>query len=300
VNTAGRQILQATGVGIDPFGTEPRLMSEIYDQSDFAERQTQALWWQAIAVAIVATLALAPWDVAISQAVYASHPSGLIGGLLKFVEKLGNGVGVIAIVIVFAVFDRRVWSRWPQLLAASLGAGLIADCVKLCVDRGRPYSLDLATATFTSTFHGWLSLLPNPAGEQSFPSGHATTAAGLAVALAFLYPRGRWLFGLVAAAVMAQRVVVHAHFPTDVMVGAIIGIVWARQCNRGAIGAMFYSIRQRIERAIGTQQPSADPLGGWVRGAAPPPGARRGWRSLDSQPQSTAEITDSTPRRRSA
>ena len=68
-------------------------MSDIYDQSDFAERRTQALWWQGIAVAIVATLALAPWDVAISQAVYVSHPSGLVGGLLKFVEKLGNGAG---------------------------------------------------------------------------------------------------------------------------------------------------------------------------------------------------------------
>jgi membrane-associated phospholipid phosphatase len=275
-------------------------MSEIYEPSDFAERRAQALWWQAVGVAIVTTLALAPWDVAISQAAYVSHSSGLIGGLLKFVEKLGNGAGVVAIVILLAAFDRRIWSRWPQLLAASLGAGLISDCVKLCVDRGRPYSLDLATATFTSTFHGWLPLLPTPAGEQSFPSGHATTVAGLAVALAFLYPRGRWLFGLVAAAVMAQRVVVHAHFPTDVMVGAIIGAVWARQCHRGKIGAMFESLGQRIEHLIGRKQLAADPLGGWVRGAAPPPGARREWRSLESQPQATAEATDATPRRRSA
>ena len=197
---------------------------------------------------------------------------------------------MIAIVIAFAVFDRRVWSRWPQLLAASLGAGLIADCVKLCVDRGRPYSLDLSTTTFTSTFHGWLPLLPNPASEQSFPSGHATTIAGLAVAFALLYPRGRWMFGLVAAAVMAQRVVVHAHFPTDVMVGAIIGVVWARQCHRGAIGAMFSSLQQRIERVIGRKQLSADPVR-WLgsRGCATA-GRRRGWRSLESQPQSTLEV----------
>jgi membrane-associated phospholipid phosphatase len=275
-------------------------VSEIYDQSDFAKRRTQALWWQGIAVAIVATLALAPWDAAISRAVYVGHPSGLTSALLKFVEKLGNGGGVIVIVIICAVLDRRVWSRWPQLLAASLGAGLIADCVKLCIDRGRPYSLDLSTTTFTSTFHGWLPLLPTPAGEQSFPSGHATTAAGLAVALAILYPRGRWLFGLAAAAVMAQRVVVHAHFPTDVAAGAIIGIIWARQCHRGRIGAMFSLIQQRIERAVGLKQIAAEPLGGLGRGSAEPSAPRRAWRSLDVQPQSPAEVNDSMPRRRSA
>jgi len=101
--------------------------------------------------------------------------------VLKFAEKLGNGGGVIAILIALMILDRRVIGRVPQLLAASLGAGLIADCLKLCVDRGRPYSLDLATVTFTSTFHGWFPLLRVPASEQGFPSGHATTAAGLAV-----------------------------------------------------------------------------------------------------------------------
>jgi membrane-associated phospholipid phosphatase len=220
------------------------------DLSDFAERRAQAIWWQGVAAAVIATLALAPWDVAISRAVYINHPSGLVSGVLRFVEKLGNGGGVIAILVALVILDRRVVGRLPQLLAASLGAGLIADCLKLCVDRGRPYSLDLAKATFTSTFHGWLPLLPNTASEQGFPSGHATTAAGLAVALAILYPRGRWFFGFVVAAVMTQRVVTHAHFPTDVMCGAILGAVWARQCFRGVVGRKFAAIAEKIDDVV--------------------------------------------------
>jgi membrane-associated phospholipid phosphatase len=228
-------------------------MSDAYDAADFAERRSQALWWQGIAIAVIATLALVPWDIAISRAVYIGHPNGLTNALLKFVEKLGNGGGVVAILIALVILDRRVVARVPQLLAASLGAGLVADVLKLCVDRGRPYSLDLSTVTFTSTFHGWFPLLPNSAAEQGFPSGHATTAAGLAVALALLYPRGRLLFGAVVAAVMAQRVVVHAHFPTDVAAGAIVGALFARQCHRGAMGRMFARLADKIDDMIATR-----------------------------------------------
>jgi len=44
-------------------------MNEVCDPTDdtanYAERRARALWWQGIAVAVIATLALAPWDVAI-------------------------------------------------------------------------------------------------------------------------------------------------------------------------------------------------------------------------------------------
>ncbi|HEY4232950.1 MAG TPA: phosphatase PAP2 family protein [Lacipirellulaceae bacterium] len=273
-------------------------MNEVDDQTDFAERRAQALWWQCIAVAVIATLALAPWDVAISRAVFIAHPSGLVSGLLKFVEKLGNGGGVVAMLVALVILDRRVVGRVPQLLAASLGAGLIADCLKLCVDRGRPYSLDLSTATFTSTFHGWLPLFSTKSAEQGFPSGHATTAAGLAIALALLYPRGRWLFGLVVAAVMAQRIVVHAHFPTDVMVGAIVGAVWARQCHRGAMGRKFASIADKIDDMI-AERVNKKSRKVWGLGAdVSVPGPIVSPRS--TSPTGDVAIPEPTPRRRSA
>jgi membrane-associated phospholipid phosphatase len=225
-------------------------MSDAYDAADFAERRSQALWWQGIAIAVIATLALVPWDIAISRAVFIPQPNRVTAAALWFAERLGNGGGVVAILIALVILDRRVIGRVPQLLAASIGAGLLADCLKECVGRTRPHSLDLANATFSSTFHGWLPHFTTKAAELGFPSGHATTAAGLAVALAIMYPRGRWLFGLVVAAVMTQRVVVHAHFPTDVMVGAILGAVWSRQCHRGAMGRMFARLADKIDDMI--------------------------------------------------
>jgi membrane-associated phospholipid phosphatase len=273
-------------------------MTDADDLTDFAERRAQAIWWQCVAAAVMATLALAPWDVAISRAVYFNPTKGIGSGVAEFVKALGNGGGVIAILVAVVILDRRVIGRLPQLLAASLGAGLVADCLKLCVDRGRPYSLDLATATFSSTFHGWFPLLPNKAGEQSFPSGHATTIAGLAIALAILYPRGRWLFGVVVAAVMTQRVVSHAHFPTDVTTGAIVGAVWARQCFRGAPGRMFATIGDKIDDAIAVRVNSksrrADGLAGELSVTRPAAASRT------PSPNGDVTIPESNSRRRSA
>ena len=55
-----------------------------------------------------------------------------------------------------------------------------------------------------------------------FPSGHAATAAALAVALTALYPRGRWLFAGFAVLAAAQRIDVTAHYPSDVLAGAAV------------------------------------------------------------------------------
>jgi membrane-associated phospholipid phosphatase len=261
------------------------------DEFQLADRQAARHWWLGVAVALAATLALAPWDIAISEAAFIAHPTGPTGILLRFVERLGNGGGVAAILVALVILDRRAIGRLPQLVAASIGAGLLADCLKLCVARARPYSLDLATTTSTSTFHGWFPMFSTGAPDQSFPSAHAMTATGLAVALAFLYPRGRWLFALAAAAVMVQRVIVHAHFPTDVMTGAILGAIWARQCHRAVMGRGFAVLEDKIDDMIARQMPephampvSKSPMG----------------RPNASAPPDEVSIPASSPRRRSA
>jgi membrane-associated phospholipid phosphatase len=61
----------------------------------------------------------------------------------------------------------------------------------------------------------------------SFPSGHATNAFAAAVALGALWPKGRPLFWTYALIIAVSRVVITAHHPSDVLAGAIAGIVGA-------------------------------------------------------------------------
>jgi membrane-associated phospholipid phosphatase len=63
--------------------------------------------------------------------------------------------------------------------------------------------------------------------NQSFPSAHTATAFGLALCLASLYPQGKGWFFTLASLVAMQRMVAGAHYLSDVLAGAAIGIVSA-------------------------------------------------------------------------
>jgi membrane-associated phospholipid phosphatase len=143
---------------------------------------------------------------------------------------VGFGASVGLIILTAAILDGRCWRVGLRLAASSLGAGLVADGIKLLVARQRPGFVPLDSAGALDTFSTWLPLLhreslPSAYGYawQSFPSAHCATAAGLAVGLALLYPRGRWLFALFAALACWQRIDAQAHFLSDCLAGAAVG-----------------------------------------------------------------------------
>jgi membrane-associated phospholipid phosphatase len=60
---------------------------------------------------------------------------------------------------------------------------------------------------------------------QSFPSGHATTAFTVAFVIAFLWPRLIYPAMTIAASIALCRVVVNAHYLSDVIAGGIVAAV---------------------------------------------------------------------------
>jgi undecaprenyl-diphosphatase len=63
-----------------------------------------------------------------------------------------------------------------------------------------------------------------PLTSPCFPSGHAMSAAFVAVALAPRYPKQRLPLALLALAVCYGRIYCGMHWPLDVIVGALLGI----------------------------------------------------------------------------
>jgi membrane-associated phospholipid phosphatase len=59
------------------------------------------------------------------------------------------------------------------------------------------------------------------------PSGHATTAAAAAIAFGAIWPRSRAVMWIYAVIIMLTRVIIDVHHPSDVLAGALVGVVGA-------------------------------------------------------------------------
>src|SRR5690606_6431006 len=96
----------------------------------------------------------------------------------------------------------------------------LTNILKQVIGRMRPLYVDA---------EDWLAFDPFgfSAANASFPSGHATTAGAVLVVASLVLPRWRWLFLLAAVAMAASRIVVGAHFPSDVIAGLAVGAAFA-------------------------------------------------------------------------
>ena len=89
----------------------------------------------------------------------------------------------------------------------------------------------------------------------SFPSGHAIASFALAFAVSALWPQARAPMIVYAMLIAASRLVLLAHHPSDVVAGALLGIV-------GAMFVRYWFAARRLGFAIrhdGTIVPLAGP-----------------------------------------
>jgi membrane-associated phospholipid phosphatase len=207
-----------------------------------APRWSSRRLFAAAAVCLVlATVALAI-DLPVAQYLKAHPLRGELARIVRLSEVFGWGGTVTILIFTAAALDSRGWRVLLPLAASSLGSGLIADGLKLLIARWRPSAMPPSCDSVSDTFIGWWPLLGGSGGAhghaiQSFPSAHSATAAGLAAALAMLYPRGRWLFAAFAALAMFQRIEAQAHWCSDVLAGAVLGcsVAAAVQCSKSKV-----------------------------------------------------------------
>jgi membrane-associated phospholipid phosphatase len=186
-------------------------------------------------VAKVVIVALALGTAALTDASLASDaahaPHWLISWGL-FATEFGTSAymfaysALIALVAIWGLRQgHRTWrgeslrliaERAFYFFAAIAISGLLAQLIKHLVGRARPPLLAV-----DGPYHFEGIAFTN--ALASFPSGHTTSAFAAAVALSYMRPDWRnWLFGG-AALIGLSRVLVGAHFPSDVVGGAVLG-----------------------------------------------------------------------------
>lgn len=150
------------------------------------------------------------------------------------ITELGKADWYLAFIVIAYVIGRfgflrasplpvaSAWyalSRAATFMAAGLGfAAVIVHVLKLSVGRARPKAL------FRDDFYG-AEPFAFDLDLNSFPSGHSQTIWCLMTALILIFPRGWPLFVLWALTVSSSRIIVGAHFPSDVLMGSFIAIL---------------------------------------------------------------------------
>lgn len=136
-----------------------------------------------------------------------------------FYTTLGNaGALFIAAAVLMLCFQKTRKAGVAALLAMGIGFVCTNLILKNLVARPRPW-LDVA---------GLIALVAEH-DPNSFPSGHTTAAFAFAGAVRFA-PTEKWLkrIALVAALLMGfSRLYVGVHYPSDVLVGVLVGLLSA-------------------------------------------------------------------------
>lgn len=127
-------------------------------------------------------------------------------------------------------------TRLQFLFFAALVPVLAGELIKWAVGRGRPFVGGEDNVFNFSHFAG-------SEAYASFPSGHANTAFALAFAVSALWPRTRLVMLVYALIICATRLVLLAHHPSDVVAGALVGVI-------GAMVVRYWFAARRLGFAI--------------------------------------------------
>ncbi len=161
--------------------------------------------------------------------------SDFLDAFMPFATKLGNG-GILWILCALALL------LYPKTRTAgvAMAISLILEVIgcnlllKPLVARIRPYDVNTA-----------VQLLVRPPIDYSFPSGHTCASFAAASSLLFCGNRG-WITAFMAAVLIAfSRLYLYVHYPTDVLAGVLLGILFGWLGARLA-PAMEKKLRERF------------------------------------------------------
>src|SRR5438309_6007592 len=127
-------------------------------------------------------------------------------------------------------------TRLQFVFFAVLTPVLVGEVIKWIVGRGRPFVGGQANPFNFEHFNG-------TEAYASFPSGHAVTSFALAFAVSALWPQARVVMIVYAVLIAISRLVLLAHHPSDVVAGALIGVI-------GAMIVRYWFAARRLGFAI--------------------------------------------------
>lgn len=174
------------------------------------------------------------WDIWIFKLINQGGSNSFFDFLMPLITNKNTWIPLYVLFLVLFIYKYRKQAYIPIIaLALTVGASdyLTSGIIKPNVKRPRPCMVDSNEAI---TFM-------NCRTSPSFPSSHASNHFAIAIFLLFYLNKSqKWIkLSLLvwAFAIAYSRVYVGVHYPTDVLMGAIIGLI---------LGGLFGMVSKNI------------------------------------------------------
>lgn len=166
--------------------------------------------------------AITNWDLSVLEFIAEHIKCDFLDLFFPIFTKLGDhGVFWIAVAVIMVLIPRQRKTGLMMGIAMLLGLMIGNGILKNVVARTRPY--DIVE----------VALLIERLSDFSFPSGHTLVCFEAATVLTVRKTRLAIPAIIIAVGVAFSRLYLYVHYPTDVIAGAILGILF------GAIGVFI-------------------------------------------------------------
>ncbi len=143
---------------------------------------------------------------------------GFLDWFMPLVTKLGDA-GIFWIIVAVVLLFTKKYRKVGAMMGVALVMGLlVVNCgIKPLVDRIRPYDMPGVN----------VDLLVDRLHDGSFPSGHTVASFEASVVLMLNDKRLGIPALIIAVLVSLSRLYLYVHYPSDVLVSVVLGIVFA-------------------------------------------------------------------------
>lgn len=175
------------------------------------------------------TAAVLEFDAEILRFVQESIRFPALTAVMRFFSTIGDmGLVWILLGLVLVCIRRTRRGGIDMLCALTVEFALCDLVIKRLAARARPYLL-----------LEWLELLVHEEASFSFPSGHSASSFACAAALTCAFGKKGALAFIPAALIALSRIYVGVHYPSDVLIGAVLGSV---------VGVVVFKVSHKIVR----------------------------------------------------